>query len=78
MESYIVRIYRRGQSDPDEVAGLVETVGADEKRAFRSFSDLMSVIRRAIDEDYYAVAGGETHSRMHMADRQSLGKRHGS
>ena len=51
MESYIVRVYRRGRNDPSEVAGLVETVGSDEKNAFQSFSGLVSAIRRALGED---------------------------
>ena len=48
MESYIVRVYRRSQNDAHEVAGLVETVGSDEKKAFQSFSGLISAIRHAI------------------------------
>jgi len=48
MESFIVRIYRRGRSGTDDVAGLVETVGSDEKAAFQSFAGLISAIRRAI------------------------------
>jgi hypothetical protein len=48
MESYIVRIYRRSRKEPGEVAGLVETVGTDEKRSFKSFSGLISAIRETI------------------------------
>lgn len=48
MESYIVRVYRRNQADTHEVAGLVETVGSDEKKAFQSFSGLVTAIRHAI------------------------------
>jgi len=48
MESYIVRVYRRSQNNTHEVAGLVETVGSDEKKAFQSFSGLISAIRHAI------------------------------
>ena len=51
MDSYIVRVYRRGQSDPNEVAGLVETVGTDERKAFQSFSGLVTAIRQALGED---------------------------
>jgi hypothetical protein len=48
MESYIVRVYRRIQNDKGDVAGLVETVGSDEKKAFQSFSGLISVMRQVI------------------------------
>ena len=51
MESYIVRVYRRGRNNPNEVAGLVETVGSDEKNAFQSFSGLVTAIRQALGED---------------------------
>lgn len=48
MESYIVRVYRRIQNEAGDVAGLVETVGSDEKKAFQSFSGLISALRGAI------------------------------
>lgn len=48
MESYIVRVYRRLHNDQGDVAGLVETVGSDEKKAFQSFSGLITAIRHAI------------------------------
>jgi hypothetical protein len=48
MESYIVRIYRRFHNSQGDVAGLVETVGSDEKKAFQSFSGLITAIRHAI------------------------------
>jgi hypothetical protein len=48
MESFIVRVYRRSRTKPVEIAGLVETVGTDEKRAFQSFSGLINALRNAI------------------------------
>ena len=51
MESYIVRVYRRGEGDLNEVAGLVESVGTDERKAFQSFSGLVTAIRQALGED---------------------------
>jgi len=48
MESFIVRVYRRSCTKPGEVAGLVESVGTDEKRAFQSFTGLISVLKNAI------------------------------
>jgi hypothetical protein len=77
MESYIVRIYRRGHNDSDEIAGLVETVGTDEKRAFKSFSGLVAA-RRALDEEDHSGDGVETQARIYTDDQQTLRKRHGS
>jgi hypothetical protein len=48
MESFIVRVYRRSQTKPGEIAGLVETVGTEEKRAFQSFAGLITAIKRAV------------------------------
>jgi len=48
MDSYIVRIYRRGQEDPGELAGLVEMVGTSERLSFRNFPELSSVLRHML------------------------------
>jgi hypothetical protein len=48
MESYIVRVYRRSRTTPGEIAGLVESVETDEKRAFQSFAGLIKSLRDAI------------------------------
>jgi hypothetical protein len=48
MESFVVRIYRRSRTKPEEIAGLVETVGTDEKSAFQSFSGLITVLKNAV------------------------------
>jgi len=49
MDSYIVRIYRRSPGDPDELAGLVETVGTSERVSFRDFPELASVLHRMLE-----------------------------
>jgi len=49
MDSYIVRIYRRSQDNPDELAGLVEMVGSSERMSFKTFSELTSVLYRLLD-----------------------------
>jgi hypothetical protein len=36
------------QNESGDVAGLVETVGSDEKKAFQSFSGLITAMRHAI------------------------------
>jgi len=49
MDSYIVRVYRRNHVESgDEVAGLVEEVGTDRKKAFQSFSGLVTTIREVV------------------------------
>ena len=44
MENYIVRVYRRGDQNPDEVVGRVEMVEVDDKRPFRSLSELVKIL----------------------------------
>jgi hypothetical protein len=48
MESFIVRVYRRSRTKPGEIAGLVETVGTDERRAFQSFAGLITALKHAV------------------------------
>ena len=48
MESFIVRVYRRSRTTPGEIAGLVETVGTDQRRAFQSFAGLITVLQNAV------------------------------
>ena len=73
MESYIVRVYRRGRNNPNEVAGLVETVGSNEKNAFQSFSGLITAIRRALGEDDSGVSV-DSQARIYT-DREKLLKK---
>jgi len=48
MESFIVRVYRRSRTKTGEIAGFVETVGTDEKRAFQSFVGLTTTLMNAV------------------------------
>jgi hypothetical protein len=48
MESFIVRVYRRSRTKPGEIAGLVETVGTDEKRSFQTFTGLITALKHAV------------------------------
>ena len=50
MDSYIVRIYRRDQDDPGELAGLVEMVGTSDRLSFRNFPELTSVLRSMLTQ----------------------------
>lgn len=73
MDSYVVRVYRRGLSDPNEVAGLVESVGSDERRVFQSFSGLVKAIRQALGEDEEGV-GMETQAHVYVQGGTMLKK----
>ncbi len=44
VESFIIRIYRRDREKPENVAGLVEIVGSEEKRPFRNCGELWSIL----------------------------------
>ncbi len=44
IETYIVRIYRRNRDDTRKIAGLVETVGKDEKKSFTSQEELWRIL----------------------------------
>lgn len=49
MDSYIVRIYRRGVgSTSEEVAGLVEEVGTNQKKSFQTVPGMITTIRQVI------------------------------
>ena len=44
-ENYIVRIYRRDEINADNVAGVVEDIGARGKRVFENFDELLDILR---------------------------------
>ena len=49
MDCYIVRIYRRSRSKSgEEVAGLLEEVGTDQRLSFQTFSELVSTIKQVV------------------------------
>jgi hypothetical protein len=52
MDSYIVRVYRRSKSKSgEEVAGLVEEVGTNQRRSFQTISGLVTTLRQLIGRD---------------------------
>ena len=52
MDSYIVRIYRRGESKSGkEIAGLVEEVGTDQRRPFQSIAGLVTTLRTLVGRE---------------------------
>jgi len=44
MDTYIIRIYRREESDPDTLAGTVEEPGILEKKAIVSLGQLWDIL----------------------------------
>lgn len=44
MENYIVRIYRRDQTDPDKVAGTFESVENETRNGFTSLGSLVDLL----------------------------------
>jgi len=47
MDSYVVRIYRRNSSSPQNIVGLVELVEVDEEKSFTSFDELRAILDRS-------------------------------
>jgi len=45
-ESYIVRIYRRDDDNPEALVGLVESVGTEGVKKFGSGGELLKLISR--------------------------------
>jgi hypothetical protein len=44
LESYIIRIYRRGNKIPHNLIGVVEEVGVEGKKSFTSLDELWSIL----------------------------------
>ena len=72
MDSYVVRIYRRDQDDPGELAGLVEMVGTSDRLSFRNFPELTSVLRSMLTQ-----GGDDAVLKLQQADDRVNGGRAG-
>ncbi len=46
MDSYVIRIYRRGGNDPEKIAGLVEFVEQDETKPFANYDELRQILNQ--------------------------------
>jgi len=44
LESYIVRIYRRDDNKPVEIAGIVESIEAEKKQPFKNMDELSRIL----------------------------------
>ncbi len=46
MDSYVIRIYRRDEQNPQNIIGLVEDVMIQETRPFKNFNELWEILRK--------------------------------
>ena len=44
MDIYIIRIYRRDESEPGMIVGIVEEIGTNVKQRFSSFEELKKIL----------------------------------
>ena len=44
MDSYMVRIYRKEENNPQKLVGVVQKVGVEEKEVFSTFDELWSIL----------------------------------
>jgi hypothetical protein len=66
MDSYVVRIYRRGKGSPQNIVGLVELVDCEEEKAFTSFEELRAILNTRQGD----AAGKETDESGTLKKRQ--------
>jgi len=50
MENYIVRIYRRDSTDPEQVNGMLESVEQDTRRPFAHLNTLNAMLAGNLEE----------------------------
>jgi len=58
----MVRIYRRGEDNPEMVVGTVQKVGDERKEIFSSLPDLCSILNPLKQELPQCLQGGEESS----------------
>ena len=44
MDIYIIRIYRRDETEPGMIVGIVEDIGTNAKQRFSSFEELKKIL----------------------------------
>jgi hypothetical protein len=44
METYVVRVYRHKDENGDEILGMVEIVGENDKKSFSSVDEMVEII----------------------------------
>ena len=65
MDSYLIRIYRRNNDDPEKVVGVVEEIQTGSNHAFQGMSDLCKLLSL---ENFPKKGGGTMCSRMSKKD----------
>ena len=60
MNSYLVRIYRRADSNPRMLVGVAEEVGGHEKKAFSNLYELWDILN---PQRQGGIAGGRVKNR---------------
>jgi hypothetical protein len=45
VESYVIRIYRRGEDKTDDVVGILESVETGKKQAFKNMDELVRSLK---------------------------------
>jgi hypothetical protein len=72
MDSYVVRIYRRDESDPRKVTGLVEFIEQDQVKSFTCVEELVKILD--LKEEVHAREHNEEACRGSTSYKQFRGK----
>lgn len=48
LKNYVLRIYRYENKRPDKIVGIVEEVGAEDKRAFTNMDELWQILSHTV------------------------------
>ena len=56
MESYVIRIYRRGQATATDIIGTVEAASTGGKQSFHNAGELISLLTAPDDEGVLPVS----------------------
>jgi hypothetical protein len=56
--SYVVRIYRSEKGNPHLLVGVVEEVGVEGKKAFRTYDELWEILNSRSHEVYFFEGPG--------------------
>ncbi len=60
MESYVIRIYRRDEQNPQGIIGLVEDIGLEAKTPFHNVEELIHILIGKYTESKQGLKGGGT------------------
>ncbi|MBU4318624.1 MAG: hypothetical protein KKF30_15310 [Proteobacteria bacterium] len=44
MDSYLIRIYRRSQDEPEKIVGIIEDINSGLKQSFKNLAELCNTI----------------------------------